>query len=82
MLSKDNKLPLYHQLADKIIEHIEDLNLSEHDKIPSEREFCEKYNISRATVRQAIAYLENKEYLYKIQGKGTFISPKFLSKIY
>lgn len=80
MLSKDNKLPLYHQLADKIIQHIEDLNLNEHDKIPSEREFCEKYNISRATVRQAIAYLEKKEYLYKIQGKGTFISPKIFKQ--
>lgn len=68
------KSPLYYQLAEIIINDIKTRNLQENDKIPTEREYCEKYNLSRATVRQALSYLEQKGYLYKEQGRGTFVS--------
>ena len=42
--------------------------------LPSERVLCEKYNASRMTVRRAIDELQYEGYLYKIQGKGTFVS--------
>lgn len=61
---------------DVIIEQIEQNNIAENCKLPSERELCEKYNISRATVRKAIDELEKEEYIYKKQGKGTFRAPK------
>ncbi|VEH40597.1 Uncharacterized HTH-type transcriptional regulator yurK [Fusobacterium varium] len=60
MLINKSKSPLYYQLAEIIIEEIKSRNLKENDKILTEREYCEKYNLSRATVRQAIAYLEKK----------------------
>lgn len=80
MISKDRKMPLYHQLAELIIHSIEDKIIGENEKIPSEREYCEKYNLSRATVRQAISHLEQKGYIYKVQGKGTFVSPKIFKQ--
>lgn len=43
-------------------------------KIPSEQDFCELYEISRPTVRQAISELTNNGYLYKKKGKGTFVA--------
>ncbi len=39
----------------------------------SEREIAEKYDVSRTTVRKAIARLCNQGFLYKIHGSGTFI---------
>lgn len=75
-----SKSPLYYQLAETIINEIKDRNLQENDKILTEREYCEKYNLSRATVRQAIAYLEQKGYIYKIQGRGTFVSSRVMKQ--
>lgn len=75
-----SKSPLYYQLANIILNEIKEKKLKGDEKILTEREYCEKYNISRATVRQAISYLEKKGYLYKIQGKGTFVSPQMMKQ--
>ncbi len=75
-IDKNSRIPLYYQLMEIIIEEIESGKLQEHDQLLPERELCEKYGISRATVRQAIQELEKEGYLYKRHGKGTFISPK------
>lgn len=76
MIEKDNRLPLYYQLMDEIVEQIEKGNLKEHERLPSERELCEMYDISRTTVRQTMQELEKEGYIYKKHGKGSFISPK------
>ncbi|WP_040313052.1 GntR family transcriptional regulator [Gleimia coleocanis] len=44
------------------------------DKVPSERELCEKFGVSRMTVRQAIGDLVAEGKLERIQGKGTFVA--------
>mgnify|MGYP000865792317 FL=1 len=75
-MDKDSRLPLYCQLMDIIIEIIEEGNLEENDQLPSERELCETYDVSRSTVRQAIQELEKEGYIYRIHGKGTFVSPE------
>jgi GntR family transcriptional regulator len=58
------------------VEKIEDGTYKENDKLPSEREFCDKYDISRATVRRTMVELEKNDYIYKKQGKGVFVSSK------
>lgn len=75
-----SKSPLYYQLAEIIINDIKEKNLQENDRILTEREYCEKYNLSRSTVRQAIAYLEKKGYIYKVQGCGTFVSSRVMKQ--
>ncbi|ADO76521.1 transcriptional regulator, GntR family [Halanaerobium praevalens DSM 2228] len=72
----NSRLPLYHQLYDIIVDKIENGTYHENDKLPSERELCEQYDISRATVRRAMVELEKNDYIYKKQGKGVFISEK------
>lgn len=76
IIEKNSPLPLYYQLKQIIVEMIENRELNENEKLLTEKEICEKYDISRATVRQAFQELENEDYIYKIQGKGTFVSPK------
>ena len=78
-INKDSKLPLYCQLMQVIIAEI-DTCLEVDAKLPSEREFCTKYGLSRSTVRQAFLELEQEGYIYKIHGKGTFVSPKKLNQ--
>jgi len=56
------------------------------DQIPSESELCRIYGVSRITVRQAVRSLVDEGFLYRKQGKGTFVaSPKLrrrLPKLY
>lgn len=42
--------------------------------LPSERDLCGIYNVSRTTVRKAIAELEREGIVSTIQGKGTFFT--------
>ena len=65
--------PLYLQLADMLIEQIESGQLKLHSKIPSERELSEKYGLSRMTAREAIKILEERGFVYRQVGKGTFV---------
>jgi len=73
---KDSPLPLYYQLKQIIINMVESRELKENDKLPTENELCKQFSISRTTTRQALKELVNEDYIYVIQGKGTFISPK------
>lgn len=73
MLDKNSPISLYNQLMNILIHDIKN-NLAPHTKMLSEREICTKYDISRTTVRQALGELENIGYIYKISGKGSFVS--------
>ncbi len=37
---------------------------------------CDKFGISRLTVRQGINKLKSEGYLYSRQGSGNFVNPK------
>ena len=72
-LIHDSFTPLYHQLKEIILEKIEVGDLSEGDMIPSENELQQTYDVSRATVRNAIQLLVNEGFMEKKKGKGTFV---------
>lgn len=74
MLDKHNPIPLYYQLAEWIREQTQVGLLKPGARLPSERELSEQFDISRMTVRQAIAYLEREGVLVVKQGVGTFVS--------
>ena len=74
LLDKNSPIPLYHQLAEKVKEEIEDGKWTINTLIPSETEFCKQYEISRGTVRQAISELIKHGLVYRNQGQGTFIA--------
>lgn len=62
---------LYQDLIDKLLDQISAMEKGA--KLPSERQLCEDYNVSRTTVRNALGFLVNSGVLYQIQGKGTFV---------
>lgn len=51
------------------------------DLLPSQNEMCAKYGVSNHTVREAIGSLVHEGLLYRIQGKGTFVSERKLDKL-
>lgn len=75
MLEKNSSTPLYSQLIDTLMQEIE-ANYQPDQKIMSERDICQNYNVSRTTVRQALSEMENLGYIYKIHGKGTFVAKR------
>lgn len=62
------------QLVDDLITKINNKTYDSEDKLPSERELCEIYGMSRITVRNALQELEREGYVHKVHGKGTFVS--------
>lgn len=69
----EGKLPKYYLLKKEILNKIETGEYQEGSMIESERELTECYQFSRITVRKAIDELVNEGYLYRIQGKGTYV---------
>ncbi|WNS79238.1 GntR family transcriptional regulator [Domibacillus sp. DTU_2020_1001157_1_SI_ALB_TIR_016] len=74
MLKPENQEPLYIQLKKAIQAMIFNGDFQQGDKIPTEVELSEQYNISRITVRKAVEEMVKEGYLIKKQGKGTFVN--------
>ncbi|MBM7657000.1 UTRA domain-containing protein [Sporolactobacillus spathodeae] len=73
MLNKDNLYPLYIQVKRRIIEDIHNDTYTEGSRLPSETELCEKYEVSRITIRRSLQDMVDSGYLVRKQGKGTFV---------
>src|SRR3954453_12034485 len=67
-------VPKYFQLREILLDLIEDDELPVDSSIPSERELCQRYGLSRMTVRQAVDHLVSEGRLYRVPGKGTFVA--------
>ena len=80
MIDPTNAMPKYHQLANILRQQIDNGDFQSHDAIPSERLLEQHYKLSRPTIRQAIDLLSRQGYLYRVHGKGTFVSPPKLQK--
>jgi GntR family transcriptional regulator len=79
---KASPLPRYYQLREIIREKIISGQWAEGDAIPSERELGEQYGLSRMTVRQSVMELVKEGYLYREQGRGTFVArPKITQQL-
>lgn len=61
---------------EELISKIKARIYNEDEKLPSERELCEIYGLSRITIRQALQELEHEGYIYKLHGIGTFVAAK------
>ncbi len=67
---------LYSQLLEILIAHIVKDEWKVGSQIPTEDHLCGRFNVSKATVRLAVAELVSLGYLKKFQGKGTFVRRK------
>lgn len=74
LLSKNAPVSLYLQIKNILAAEIRDGKYGPEDRLASERELCERFNVSRMTARQAIKELERDGLVFSRVGKGTFVS--------
>lgn len=64
---------LYVQIYDQIHEAIVSGRYKVGDKLPSEKELCQQFNVSRVPVREALCGLELNGLVESIQGVGVYV---------
>jgi GntR family transcriptional regulator len=68
--------PLAQQAADEILSGIRSGKLANGDGLlPSEAELSQRFEVSRATIREALAKLEHAGVIIRKHGVGTFVAP-------
>jgi GntR family transcriptional regulator len=75
-LDKQHPRPIYLQLKEVLQNQIEQGIYLSHQQLPSERDLCQHYNLSRMTARRALHELIAEGLAYTRAGKGTFVSDK------
>ena len=71
-LARDARVPLRYQLEDRLRELAAERGPGE--PIPSERELCGRFGVSRTTARAAIGRLVAEGVLERDHGRGTFVA--------
>ncbi|MFC4048801.1 GntR family transcriptional regulator [Actinomadura syzygii] len=74
MIDPSGPVPKYLQLRAILLDMIENDRLPVGAPVPSERDLCRRFGLSRATVRQAVDQLVAEERLRRVQGKGMFVA--------
>lgn len=67
-------LPMYVQLRDALAKAIEDGELVQGDRLPSETDLCARFRVGRPTVRQALGLLRQEGWLVTRKGAGTYVA--------
>lgn len=62
----------YQEIVDYLTEKMQSGAYREHDRLPTEQELSEQFEVSRPTVVRAMEFLRSAGLVYRIQGKGTF----------
>lgn len=69
-------VPAYVFIKRELKNRIEDGDLPEGERVPSEMELARQYNVSRNPTRQALRDLEFEGYIIRSPGRGSFVAPK------
>ncbi|SFJ58703.1 DNA-binding transcriptional regulator, LacI/PurR family [Paenibacillus sp. UNC496MF] len=69
-----SQLPLYEQIYGYVHDQITSGRLKEGERVPSEMELAERFNVSRITTKKALEGLANDGLITRMRGKGSFVS--------
>lgn len=72
-LDKNSPIPLYFQLYAIILNDIKNGVFKPGDMLPTEQYMVDHFEVSRATVRQAVLDLARQGYVIREKSKGTFV---------
>ena len=67
--------PMYRQIAAVLNQKIMSGEYAEHEAVPSEIELSRQFDVSRMTARQALNELVLEGKVYRVKGRGTYVSP-------
>lgn len=69
--------PLYELIYKKILNDIRNGRYEEDEKLPSEKELCEQFNVSRITGKKAMDMLAEQNIIIRMPGKGSFVNSHY-----
>ena len=67
--------PKYFRLYESLRDQIRRGELRPDQQLPTESELCERFRLSRGTVRKAFDALTAERLIHRLQGRGSFVSP-------
>jgi len=73
VIDRNSPVPFYWQLKQLMVAEIADRGLEPGDRLPGEHELCQRYDVSRTVVRQALLELEHESVIRRERGRGTFV---------
>lgn len=73
-------LPLYMQIADSLLEGIEQGAPAPGERLPSERQLAVDFAVNRRTVRRALEVLDRRGLIERHQGAGTLVASPRLQR--
>lgn len=73
-VDKTSPVPYYYQLLQLLERAIASGSLAPGEKIPTEAALCERFDVSRTVVRQALSDLDRTGLVTRVKGKGTFVA--------
>ncbi|GAB2627864.1 hypothetical protein Aab01nite_81550 [Paractinoplanes abujensis] len=73
-IERASPVPYYEQLYDVLLDDIRRGELAPGDRLPGESELHRTFNLSRATVRQALDLLEANGHAHRVARRGYFVS--------
>lgn len=73
-IDRNSHLPLYIQLKETLLAGLLNGAWKSGEKLPTEEEIQQKYDLSRTTVRQALRELELEGRITRQAGRGTFVT--------
>lgn len=74
MSKSEATLPKYQMVKNYVMLQIEKNMLGGDRRIPSEAEFSKLFDVSSITVRKAMTELVNEGVIYRVRGRGSFVS--------
>lgn len=74
MTLKPGPMPLYHQIVQDLTGQLTRRKLKPGDALPTEEQLCERYGVSRITVRRALDDLIVGGLVVRRRGVGTFVA--------
>ena len=81
-IDKASPVPYYYQLRQLLERAVTDGSLEAGQQVPTEAALCERFDVSRTVVRQALSDLEREGLVTRIKGKGTFVAgPKLTEHV-
>ena len=64
------------EIIDRLISNIHSGKYQANEKLPSENQLADEFNVPRMTVRKVFERLQEMGYIYALQGKGSFVKER------
>ena len=81
MNTSNKETALHSAVKESILTLIKNGEYLPHTKLPTEAAFCQEFGVSRTTVRTALQQLTVEGYVYRVQGRGTFVAENKVKQV-